>query len=141
MRRLRGYGAAAMTLAALCLMLTPWTAEAQWSAASVDAWGEARLAIPMAGAPDLGLPQDLKWGVAPALEVQQQGEAGSGWRKGLWVGGLIGGAVGLLAFLAVDSLPCDSCSGVSDSFASGTGPEFVLGFALVGAGVGALVAR
>jgi hypothetical protein len=79
--------------------------------------------------------------VQPSFWGIQESEGGSGWRKGAIVGGLIGGGVGLAAFLVIDSLPCDSCSGASDSFASGTGPEFVLGFGLVGAAIGALLGR
>lgn len=79
--------------------------------------------------------------VQPSLWSIQESEGGSGWRKGAIVGGLVGAGVGLAAFLFVDSLPCDSCSGVSDSSASGAGPEFVLGFGLVGAAVGALLSH
>lgn len=71
----------------------------------------------------------------------QESDGGSGWWKGAIIGGLVGAGVGLVAFLFVDSLPCDSCSGVSDSAASGAGPEFVLGFGFAGAAIGALLGR
>jgi hypothetical protein len=77
--------------------------------------------------------------VQPSLWSIQDSEGGSGWRKGAIVGGLVGAGVGLATFLFIDSLPCDSCSGASDGAASGTGPEFVLGFGLVGAAIGALL--
>jgi hypothetical protein len=68
-------------------------------------------------------------------------ESGSGWRKGALVGGLVGAGAGFAAFLFLDSLSCDSCSGASDSAASGAGPEFVLGLGLVGAAIGVLLGR
>lgn len=138
------------------LLLLPQIGAAQWAKApasperalAVTPWEAIAPEPPLdRGITDHGfvarfeLPSPAAGPINVAPSDVQEADSGSGWRRGLVVGGLIGGAVGLLAFLLVDSFPCDSCAGVSDSFASGAGPEFVLGFGLVGATIGALVGR
>ena len=156
MRTLESRLGVGLGVLAVGLLLLPQIGAAQWSTAPSGL--ESALAVTLWGAIAPAPPLDRGiaiHGIAARLQVLspaagpidvapsavQEADDGSGWRRGFVVGGLIGGAVGLLAFLLVDSLPCDSCAGVSDSFASGAGPEFVLGFGLVGATIGALVGR
>lgn len=71
---------------------------------------------------------------------QVEPEGSGGWKKGLLWGGLVGTGVGILAYLLVDAIPCDSCSGTgADSSADGAFLEFAVGFGVLGAGIGALV--
>lgn len=73
-----------------------------------------------------------------ASQVEQEGSAG--WKKGLLWGGLVGAGAGILAYLLVDAIPCDSCSGTgADSSADGAFLEFAVGFGVLGAAIGALV--
>ena len=139
-----------MVLAALCAV--PQSAASQQTT-EAWIWADARnpalaaIPIPEGGRlmalqrEGLARPSSDLSPVQPAFWTIQESEGGSGWRKGAIVGGVIGAGVGLAAFLFIDSFPCDSCSGVSDSSASGAGPEFVLGFGLVGAAIGALLGR
>jgi len=139
------------------LLLLPQPAAAQ-NSSSEWAWSSASYGLPapllQRGYGNSSHRPALQVGLAPAVRgrlsfpienpliaLPQDSEEGSGWLKGLAIGGAIGMGVGLLAFLAVDATPCDSCSGVSDSAASGTGPEFVFGFGLVGGAIGALIGR
>jgi len=75
-------------------------------------------------------------------EIQEGSQEGSGWKKGLLIGGGIGLALGLIAHALIDSLPCDSCSGTgTHSFGGGARLEFAVGFGLLGASLGALIGR
>jgi hypothetical protein len=75
-------------------------------------------------------------------EIQEGSQEGSGWKKGLLIGGGVGLAFGLLAHALVDAMPCDSCSGTgSNSSAEGARLEFAVGFGLLGAALGALIGR
>ena len=79
-----------------------------------------------------------RWSIA----IQEETPEGSSWTRGLLVGGLVGVALGLAVHTVLDAVPCDSCSGTgSDSSASGARLEVAIGFGLVGAGLGALIAR
>lgn len=105
-------------------------------------WRGAQLTLP-------SLPSQGAWGLergisptgkTPLFAGQSEPEGSSGWKKGLLWGGLAGTGAGILAFLFVDAIPCDSCSGTgADSSADGAFLEFALGFGVLGAAIGALV--
>ena len=77
---------------------------------------------------------------APTTVPPQAPSSRSGWKRGLVQGGLIGVGFGIVAYLLVDNLPCDTCSGTgSSSSADGAFLEFAVGFGTLGAALGALV--
>lgn len=76
--------------------------------------------------------------LSPRLITTQDPEGGLSWKRGLLFGALGGAALGVLAHLLVDSVPCDTCYN-GRSAAEGTFPEFVLGFSVGGGLVGALI--
>lgn len=72
--------------------------------------------------------------------IQSASTGMAGWKRGLLWGGLVGTGLGIIAYVLVDAVPCDSCSGTgADSSADGAFLEFAIGFGLGGAVLGALI--
>jgi len=84
-------------------------------------------------------PRDTWFAAQNVPSATQAARAGaSGWKRGLLWGGLIGTGLGIVAFVLVDGIPCDTCE-PGGSAAEGTFMEFAIGFGVVGAGLGALI--
>lgn len=84
-------------------------------------------------------PRDTWFAAQDGPPAAQAASAGaSGWKRGLLWGGLIGTGLGIVAFVLVDGIPCDTCE-PGGSAAEGTFMEFAIGFGVVGAGLGALI--